>query len=84
MVREPRWMPGLPLAVEIGEGDNYGESNETPFVKVNLQEDGSVILWDDGRREFHLEMRRGLCLALMSRKAAGRTVRRKNSRASQT
>jgi len=25
MVREPRWMPGLPLAVEIGEGDNYGE-----------------------------------------------------------
>lgn len=25
MVREPRWMKGLPLAVEIGEGDNYGE-----------------------------------------------------------
>ena len=24
MTREPRWLPGLPLAVEIGEGDNYG------------------------------------------------------------
>lgn len=25
MVREPTWLPGLPLAVEIGEGNNYGE-----------------------------------------------------------
>jgi hypothetical protein len=25
MIREPHWLPGLPLAVEIGEGDNYGE-----------------------------------------------------------
>lgn len=24
MVREPDWLPGLPLAVEIGVGDNYG------------------------------------------------------------
>lgn len=26
MVREPKWMLELPLAVEIGEGDNYGET----------------------------------------------------------
>jgi DNA polymerase family A len=26
MTREPKWLPGLPLAVEIGEGDNYGET----------------------------------------------------------
>jgi DNA polymerase len=25
MTREPKWLPGLPLAVEIGEGNNYGE-----------------------------------------------------------
>jgi DNA polymerase bacteriophage-type len=25
MTRAPPWLPGLPLAVEIGEGDNYGE-----------------------------------------------------------
>jgi DNA polymerase len=24
MIRKPEWLPGLPLAVEIGEGDNYG------------------------------------------------------------
>jgi DNA polymerase len=24
MTREPKWLPGLPLAVEIGVGDNYG------------------------------------------------------------
>jgi len=33
------------------------------FVKVNLQEDGSVILWDDEGEEFHLEYAPGLCLA---------------------
>jgi DNA polymerase family A len=26
MVTEPSWLPGLPLAVEIGEGRNYGEA----------------------------------------------------------
>jgi len=25
MTRTPKWLPGLPLAVEIGVGDNYGE-----------------------------------------------------------
>jgi len=25
MIREPAWLPGLPLAVEIGTGHNYGE-----------------------------------------------------------
>jgi DNA polymerase-1 len=24
MTREPKWLPGLPLAVGIGVGDNYG------------------------------------------------------------
>ena len=26
MIREPKWLPGLPLAVEIGVGQNYGEA----------------------------------------------------------
>jgi DNA polymerase len=26
MVREPEWLEGLPLAVEIGVGTNYGET----------------------------------------------------------
>jgi len=26
MTREPKWLPGLPLAVEIGVGQNYGET----------------------------------------------------------
>ena len=25
MIRPPAWMPGLPLAAEVGAGDNYGE-----------------------------------------------------------
>jgi DNA polymerase len=25
MIREPDWLPGLPLAVELGQGANYGE-----------------------------------------------------------
>ena len=26
MTKPPAWMPDLPLAIEIGEGDNYGET----------------------------------------------------------
>jgi DNA polymerase bacteriophage-type len=26
MIRPPLWMPNLPLAAEIGVGDNYGET----------------------------------------------------------
>jgi hypothetical protein len=39
------------------------------FVKVRLQKDGTVFLWDDEGEEFHLEMRTDYAWPLMSRRA---------------